>query len=407
MGMERDLHDLLDAAVGEPPRRVTIAEVRRRVVRRRVTQALSSALAVVVVLGLGAAFSAGAIRLGSGPADHAREPARPPRYYVASDYAGRQSELAVRARATGRVTATIRVPLRDAFCGDSFAAAAHQTFFILCSAQRTASRPSESVIYRFRVTGSGRVTGMESVRGGLLKGMLVGSNIAASPDGSEVAAEVNRTGHGPVYTNSVPAGIFVINTQTGRRVLWRSGRTIPGAVQFANGTDLSFTRDGSELVVLESRCHRHGSRSDCNGSQDVQVRAYSPAARGGSLEAGRVLLRPSTLRPRGTTLFDAFVTPDGSALTALTNNCPRRGLCTQTVARIPVTGAGAVQVLYRVRAGTAFKGVLGGFFSTDPTARYLILDSQVGNGRVNGWISHGRLRLLKPASGNDVGYEAW
>jgi hypothetical protein len=64
-------------------------------------------------------------------------------------------------------------------------------------------------------------------------------------------------------------------------------------------------------------------------------------------------------------------------------------------------------VLYQVRARTAFKGVLGRFFSTDPTGRYLILDSQVGNGRANGWISHGRLNLLTPPNGSDVGYETW
>jgi hypothetical protein len=349
------------------------------------------------------ALSSGAARPGPGPAGGAREPAGPPRYYVASDSDGG----VIRDTATGRVTATIRAPLPGAYCGQSFAAAAYQTFFMPCAVQQTASRPYESVIYRFRVTRSGQATGLAPVRGGVLKDMVIGTNIAASPDGSEVAAQIFQTKSGTLSTAAVPAGILVINTHTGARALWHTGPYQPGTVQFAGGTDLSFTRDGSELVVLESRCPRDRDLTHCGAAPDNQVRAYSPAGRGGSLEAGRVLLRASALEPRGTNLFNAFVTPGGSALTALLNTCPRRGLCTQSVARIPVTGRGSLRVLYQVRAGTAFKGVLGRFFSTDPTGRYLILDSQVGNGRVNGWISHGRLHLLTPSNGSDVGYETW
>ena len=48
-GMDGRLHDLLDAAVGEPPHQVTAAAVRRRVIRRRVVEAVAGAVAVVVI----------------------------------------------------------------------------------------------------------------------------------------------------------------------------------------------------------------------------------------------------------------------------------------------------------------------------------------------------------------------
>jgi hypothetical protein len=48
--MERDLRDLLHAAVGEPPHRVTVAAVRRRVVRRRATEAIAGTAAVAAVI---------------------------------------------------------------------------------------------------------------------------------------------------------------------------------------------------------------------------------------------------------------------------------------------------------------------------------------------------------------------
>jgi hypothetical protein len=63
-GMDRQLRDLLEAAVGEPPRRVSVAAVRRRVIRRRVAEAVAVAvtvavIAVIIPVGIGA--------LGRGP----------------------------------------------------------------------------------------------------------------------------------------------------------------------------------------------------------------------------------------------------------------------------------------------------------------------------------------------------
>ena len=63
-GMDRQLRDLLEAAVGEPPRQVTVAAVRRRVIRRRVVEFAAgavavAAIAVIIPVGIGA--------LGRGP----------------------------------------------------------------------------------------------------------------------------------------------------------------------------------------------------------------------------------------------------------------------------------------------------------------------------------------------------
>jgi hypothetical protein len=57
--MDGHLRDLLEAAVGEPPRRVSAESVRRRVIRRRVVEYLAAAAAVAVIaviipVGLGA-----------------------------------------------------------------------------------------------------------------------------------------------------------------------------------------------------------------------------------------------------------------------------------------------------------------------------------------------------------------
>ena len=49
-GMDRQLRDLLDAAVGEPPHQVTVAAVRHRVIRRPVAGYAAVAAAVIAVL---------------------------------------------------------------------------------------------------------------------------------------------------------------------------------------------------------------------------------------------------------------------------------------------------------------------------------------------------------------------
>jgi hypothetical protein len=48
-GTDGQLRDLLDAAVGEPPHRVSVEAVRRRVVRRRVMEGIAGAAAVAVM----------------------------------------------------------------------------------------------------------------------------------------------------------------------------------------------------------------------------------------------------------------------------------------------------------------------------------------------------------------------
>ena len=51
--MDAQLRELFTAAVGDPPRRVTVEAVRRRVVRRRRAEWATGTAAVVLLTGLG------------------------------------------------------------------------------------------------------------------------------------------------------------------------------------------------------------------------------------------------------------------------------------------------------------------------------------------------------------------
>jgi hypothetical protein len=423
--MDEALRELLDTAVGEPPRQVTVEAVRRLVVRRRVFQTAGVSI-VAVAVGFGTALSAGAIGTKApGAVGVGTQHSGPPRYYVAEALGGREHgvSLTVRATSTGRLTAVVRDPVPGATCGGGnvgVAAADHQAFFMACSIWRSAPvsrsgpasrfrRPGKiqsikSMIYRFTVTASGRVTGMSLVKGSMLNGWI--DSIAAAPDGSQVAAEVELPHQGVIHTNSIPEGIFVISTRTGARALWGSGPYVRGMTGYSGASDISFTGNGRELVLQEGWCPRSRYLANCNGDDDVEVRAYAAAA-GGSLEHGRLLLRPSELKPAGTSLFNSFITPDGSALNAVLATCPRRGPCTLSVVRMSVVTGRVLDVLYRTQTGSRSGGVFERFFSSDPSGRYLILAAGAGNARVNGWIDHGRMVPLVPASGNAASYETW
>jgi hypothetical protein len=66
-GMDRQLRELLDAAVGEPPHRVSIEAVHRRVVRRRMLELAAGAVAVTAI--------AVSVPVGVGAIGHAPLPA--------------------------------------------------------------------------------------------------------------------------------------------------------------------------------------------------------------------------------------------------------------------------------------------------------------------------------------------
>lgn len=408
---ERNLRDMLEQAVGEPPRWVSLDSIRRRAVQRRVTQASVAGLAVIAV-GLGATLSAYAAR--SGETTSAKAPSGPPKYYVVVDRSrGKASAIEVRARATGKVTSIVHNPRPNFSCGGDFAPAGIHTFFMTCHIWTKASKSRVSTVkatrlYRFAITNSGRATTPTPLKGGTLKG-LFGENLAASQDGSQIAIDVTPPNpNGNLYTDSLSTGIFVINTKTGKRAFWRTGPYVPGKVGFTSSSDISLTRDGSELVVFESLCHRTRYFEKCEPSDQREVRAFGPADHGGSLQGGQLLLRLSAFKKPKTNLIHALITPDGTALTTVTIRCPKGAGCTTTVATIGLTTGRAPKVLYKVH--TDFQGPYLEKFTSDPTGRFLIIDaktSATGKGLVNGWIDHGRLVPLAPADGFSAIDEAW
>jgi hypothetical protein len=293
------------------------------------------------------------------------------------------------------VTASIRCPWRGAqVAGGDFAATTSQAFFLVCQKsvrhgqgyQTTGSR-----IYRFQVTGSGRVSGYARVPGGLLGSHAVES-ITAAPDGSQVAVTVGPAVIGA--TASRPDQILIINTRTGARAAWHGSAKVFGAEV------LSFIHQGRDLVfVAITRCTPSKHSATCR-----TLRAVSTAAPGGQLESSRVLLPlAALLRTRGDFINDVVVSPDGSTLTAAVVRSPDRGSDQILIVRFSVTGR-QLRVLYRMLTGNGF---MYRFFGADPSGRFFLFDAGPTTATVNGWIDHGRLIPLAPSDGSNLVNETW
>jgi hypothetical protein len=382
-------------------------------IKIRITQVGVASLAVVAA-GFGATLPASAAR--SGPAaGSAKASAQPPSYYVAQKFnQGPGMEIVVRRRTTGLVTSVVRQPLPKGRCGDRLAAAGTRTFFMDCLvwSQKPGSTSKKikfkaTVVYRFTVSNRGKASAPTLVKGSKLKGLYDDGQFAASPDGSELALEVFRPNpNGILYTNSIPSGIFVINTKTGNRAFWRTPHFVPGRLGFDGADDVSFTQNGSELVIKETLCHRSRFLRKCRSSDPTEVRAFGPADRGGSLQGGKLLLRLSDFKKPGTFMIDALITPDGTALNSVIANCPKKGICTLAVERIGLAGL-ARQMLYKVHTGTRFEGIDMRSFGSDPTGQFLMLNAANSptSKWINGWIDHGHLVKLAPV--DFAGQEVW
>jgi hypothetical protein len=398
----RPLRDLLEAATGEPPHKVTVQAVRRRVARRRAIEGVAAVTAAVLVAALGVAVAAQAH--GSSPASGPRRIAGEPRYYVEQGFTSTpRTSTVVRATATGAVTATVRCPGRGtSIATGDIAATTHRTFFLVCQTQ-TGPRGKQVVtgsrIYRFRLTAAGRIDRYSLMPGGSLDRLRV-AEVTASADGAEIAMSALPVGR---VSPSVSASIMVINTRTGARAVWHASPAVAGTMAFAAG-DLSLTADGRELVYLATpRCIGGHCQPTGNGQE---VRALSPAARGGQLSSSRLLARQSALGSLASSYLDgAIVSPNGSSVDVLEMLSPGQGPSTVSVVKVSVATGRRVRLVYRVVTGNGFSFQA---FSSDPFRRYLILAAGPPGGAIpNGYIYHRHLVPLTPSDGRNVAFETW
>lgn len=344
-----------------------------------------------------------------------------PRYYVQESLSG--GRPVVRSTATGKVTATVPAPDAPNAPGDDIVASAgHGLFFVAAFAPGVEGER----LYQFRLTGDGLVTGFAPVPGGPLGGRLwMADAMAASPDGSRVALSLNfavtdqaRCGHPGQRACKLgqrPDYIVVVNTATGAKSVWRGGTGLSFGV-----ASLSWTSSGDQLVYLGQHCRTSGLDNETcvRNPRTAEVRALNPAATGGQLDSGPVLLRQSAQFPY---IVQAVISPDGSSITAVVlrgrtiGNTQINGVVPQdlSVEQISIATGKRQAVLYQRRLGPTPEVNTGFDFvslSPDAAGQHLLLNVGISNGGpytgVNGWIHQGRLVPLPPVNGREAD-EAW
>ena len=184
---------------------------------------------------------------------------------------------------------------------------------------------------------------------------------------------------------------------------------------------LSWTAHGRQLVYLGQSCARFQPNSEmcAAGVRTAQVRALNPAARGGRLDSGPVLLNQSARLPY---IVQAQISPDGTTITAVvltgrkTSSHGLSDLLPPNLSVIQVSRASGqpLRVLYQRYLGRITKMNTGPDvlqLSQDSAGQHWMLSGGLCGslhckGAFNGWLRDGLLVPLPPVSGREAD-EAW
>lgn len=304
-------------------------------------------------------------------------PSGPPRYY-----ADIEGGVVIRATATGRVTGTYTY---TAGAIEALTAARDdRTFYFVEDAQSTAT------VKTFRITASGKITGLASVRGGTISthGGVVDS-IAVSPDGSRLAAG-EFTDPSPGGGGGPVADLIVINLRTGKQTVWQGIRKKNWPVSIPS---VSWTPDGRSVVYLLQWCSSGLEGTDTcitPGVQYAEVWSLDTSTHGGALASdGHRLLAQSARYP---VIQQALASWRGGTVIVMALSGKLHADLAIDLVSVPA--GKTLTVLYHGVAGEAAASSL----SADGSRTYLLLAD--GFGAHHGWIHGGHLHLLPPTNGD-------
>ncbi|HEY1917484.1 MAG TPA: hypothetical protein VGH27_18100 [Streptosporangiaceae bacterium] len=342
-------------------------------------------------------------------------PAGPaPRYYVDMTYDG---QVAVRDTGTGAMTATVPVPHVRSSGDGVIATGPGGVFYVAAFATQT-----QEQLYRFKVTGTGQVSGFSLVKG-MTFGLGGAEEMAVSPDGSRLAVAV---GGGSMGND---ASITVVTLGNGTRQVWQGGLARPGyrtfdisGLSWSSGTQLVFSAQWCQVDEVNNQVCGSAVHGDRRMSA---VRSLDVTGSGGQLSDGRLLFGQSAQYPY---IATAVTSPGSALITAVVLSGPVRNPKSNTVPSqlsvLPFESSISSPtdvpgfVLYQRPTGPTFAWVLSPSWMVGEhinTQHWLLeaADAYDGDGPpseqnqgYNGWVSSGQLVLLRPADGQ-LASEAW
>jgi hypothetical protein len=345
----------------------------------------------------------GITSLGGAPSDPGTQ-TPPPKFYVTIVSMGLSQDglqlmtVQVRRTSDGRLTGTVHgLPAGWILVRSISVTADDRTFTIAAQTQTVcpSSTATQTRFYQFTVTSTGHVTGLRAV-GRPVTGEPV-SEFAASPDGTEVGyAEQGCAESLPAMLNT--GVIHVMNLTSGAVRSWHNtvSAATPARVS-AQIEAMSWTADGRTLVADYLWVPPEGSL-------DLAVLGLDATSSGGSLQAHSHLLFSQNARCT-VCVYTALISSDGSTLTAAaassappSRSHPGTPRFRLSVLQIPVATGQPSGILYRSAPsdGPYNDGGLVPVLSADGQAQHWILWNDPEQ---FGWISGGKLVLLKPSAG--------
>jgi len=291
------------------------------------------------------------------------EPAVPAFFVDAGSTGLYDQRLRVVSLATGAVTATEHAPAGTADI--TFLAEQAQTGNFVAAFD--SNQAGGQVLYRFSITGTGKITPLTRINGIALKqhaGNL--TVLALSPDGSRLALSWTSN-TSPAPGTAVSTEIIMLNLANGARQVWKDSLT--DGDHYPQITSAVWTRDGRTLVFASRMCKLNTGTNSCFWEFRSLVTGV-----GGGLRAGPVLLRQNGMD--GETQAPAISSDGGSVVEV------RSG-----------TALGADASLVRISLTTSKQTVLH-FWRTPGTyavganeGNFLIVAQQLHSG--NNWLLRG------------------
>ena len=333
-----------------------------------------------------------------------------PGYFVrVAPGGGAAPPVEVLSVSTGAVIATVRPPKPPRGgaldIGAVAAAPDDRTFYVEYGLVSPNINVTQTWILTFSITGSGSVTPLTMVKGGLLShqppGLQTWGGLAVSPDGSKLALTVDSSDHISSTSPGYSDKIIVIDLHTGQRTQWQGGLYRPGKTVLDPGPVLVRRRAVAGLprpVVRSCRAghylRRHfraGRVPRCPGlvAQRGDRRRLAEPRPPAAAAIGPVPPhRASTRRPRWLP-----TSPSPSCPVRSEQAVNWRVLTVEDVS----AATGAVRhVDYGVSWAQGFRVARPQqvWLAADPSGQHLLVSYAVDGGFIIGWIGHGALHRL-------------
>jgi hypothetical protein len=347
-----------------------------------------------------------------------------PQYYAEINGSADGGSVVILSSSSGAVIASVQksVLLRDSALSAQpdgmitavAAAPDDRTFYAEMSASN-----NQYWIFRFRVSGTGSVTGITRIPGGIVQGAYNAGipRLVVSPDGESLALTTTTSTSlsailsGDGHDNGIDDEIVVIDLRAGTQRIWQDGLYRTGSS--FDIQDLSWDDSDQSLLFVPAWCTSTSFHvRSCpysvgsDGYSQVRLLNVGGSGTGASLADSQVLLGTKDAAQQAVSDQDGHLDvlnvsgPDPDYLNGSSPESKQGRPMIVTVEQFSAASGALQRVLYRhAYQGATYRDHLVGFYlGADSSGSYLLLGLEFNVSTATnevGWLDQGSLRPLK------------